>query len=100
MIYDVRQTTAYTYASKVTYAHHVLRLTPLDRAGQHVQAAALDIVPPPIERREGRDFFGNGLPGMNLAEPHDEMIINMAARIVVDAPAELPPDTTPAWEDV
>jgi hypothetical protein len=45
MIYDVRQTTAYTYASKVAYAHHVLRLTPIDRAGQRVQASALDIVP-------------------------------------------------------
>ena len=57
MIYDVRQTTSYTYASKVAYAHHVLRLTPIDRAGQRVQASALDIVPAPVGRREGRDFF-------------------------------------------
>jgi len=40
MIYDVRQTTSYTYASTVAYAHHVLRLSPIDRKGQRVQAAS------------------------------------------------------------
>ena len=81
MIYDVRQTTSYSYASKVAYAHHVLRLTPIDRALQRVQAAALDILPVPVERREGRDFFGNRLTWIDLAEPHDRLVIKVAARI-------------------
>ncbi|HLH90056.1 MAG TPA: transglutaminase family protein [Xanthobacteraceae bacterium] len=100
MIYDVRQTTAYTYASKVAYAHHVLRLTPIDRIGQRVQASALDIVPAPVARREGRDFFGNRLTRIDLAEPHDRMTIRMAARIVVEPVVAPPPETTPAWEEV
>jgi transglutaminase-like putative cysteine protease len=98
MIYDVRQTTSYAYASKVAYAHHVLRLTPIDRTRQRVQAAALDIVPAPVERREGRDFFGNRLTWIELAEPHDRMIIKVAARIAVDTLDAPPPDATPAWE--
>ena len=100
MIYDVRQTTSYAYASKVAYAHHVLRLTPIDRAGQRVQAAALDIVPAPINRREGRDFFGNRLTWIDLAEPHDSMVIKVAARIVVEGADEPSPEETPAWETV
>jgi transglutaminase-like putative cysteine protease len=100
MIYDVRQTASYAYASNVAYAHHVLRLTPIDRAGQRVQAAALDIVPAPINRREGRDFFGNRLTWIDLAEPHDRMVIKVAARIVVEDPGEPSPDETPAWEAV
>jgi transglutaminase-like putative cysteine protease len=100
MIYDVRQTTSYAYASKVAYAHHVLRLTPIDRAGQRVQAAALDIVPAPVNRREGRDFFGNRLTWIDLAEPHDRMVIRVAARIVVDSADEPVPEETPAWESV
>ena len=40
MIYDIRQTTTYRYASPVVYARHVLRLTPIDRVGQRVNAAA------------------------------------------------------------
>ena len=43
MIYDVRQTTSYTYASRVGHAHHVLRLTPIDRTRQPVQATALEV---------------------------------------------------------
>ena len=100
MIYDVRQTTSYTYASRVGYAHHVLRLTPIDRTGQRVQAAALEITPAPAGRREGRDFFGNRLTWIELAEPHDRMTIRVAARIVVDALGEPSPQQTPAWEAV
>jgi transglutaminase-like putative cysteine protease len=100
MIYDVRQTTTYTYASKVAYAHHVLRLTPIDRAGQRVQAAALDIAPAPVGRREGRDFFGNRLTWVDLGAPHDRMVIKVAARIVVEELPEVLPDATPAWEAV
>jgi transglutaminase-like putative cysteine protease len=100
MIYDVRQTTTYGYASKVAYAHHVLRLTPIDRAGQRVQASALDIMPAPVARREGRDFFGNRVTLIDLAEPHERMIIKVAARMVVEHQDEPSPGATPAWEDV
>jgi transglutaminase-like putative cysteine protease len=100
MIYDVRQTTTYQYASNVAYAHHVLRLTPIDRAGQRVQASALDIVPAPVARRESKDFFGNRLTLIDLAEPHDRMIIKVAARMTVEHRDEPSSDATPAWEEV
>ena len=45
MIYDVRQSTTYDYASPVAYARHVLRLTPINRDGQRVHVAALEIDP-------------------------------------------------------
>ncbi len=100
MIYDVRQVTAYSYASKVTYAHHVLRLTPIDRPGQRVHAAALDVVPAPVERRESHDFFGNRVTRITIDEPHAALTVKVAARMAVDAP-ELPaPGATPAWEAV
>src|SRR5215813_4832548 len=66
MIYDIRQVTTYDYASSVAYARHVLRLTPIDRLGQRVHAAAVDIEPSPIERREGHDFFGNRMTWIEL----------------------------------
>src|SRR5260370_165647 len=59
MIYDIRQTTTYDYASKAAYAHHVLRLMPINRTRQRVHAAAPEISPVPVERREAFDFFGN-----------------------------------------
>jgi transglutaminase-like putative cysteine protease len=100
MIYDIRQTTTYSYASPVAYAHHVLRLMPINRTRQRVHAAALEILPVPVERREGFDFFGNRLTWIGLDEPHDSLAIKFAARVAVEAPVEpLPLDTSP-WEAV
>jgi transglutaminase-like putative cysteine protease len=100
MIYDVRQTTIYHYASPVAYANHVLRLTPIDRKHQRVHAAALDITPTPIERREGQDFFGNRITWITFDQPHDSLTIQVAARIAVDGAVTARSTGTPAWEEV
>jgi transglutaminase-like putative cysteine protease len=100
MIYDIRQTTTYDYASKVTYAHHVLHLMPINRTRQRVHAAALEIFPVPVERREGFDFFGNHVTWIGLEEPHDSLSIKVAARVAVEAPADPAPLATPPWEEV
>jgi transglutaminase-like putative cysteine protease len=100
VIYDVRQSTTYHYASPVAYAHHTLRLTPIDREGQRVHAAALDITPSPVERREGSDFFGNRLTWIALDSPHESLTVRVAARIAVQVRAKLFSAITPAWETV
>jgi transglutaminase-like putative cysteine protease len=99
VIYDVRQLTTYRYASPAAHAHHVLRLTPIDRDGQRVHAAALDVTPTPVERKEGRDFFGNRMTRIVLDEPHDTFTVRVAARVTVDR-ADPGPLATPAWEAV
>jgi transglutaminase-like putative cysteine protease len=96
MIYDVRQATVYHYASPVAYAHHVLRLTPIDRPDQRVHAAALDIEPQPVERREGLDFFGNRITWVVLDEPHDTLTVKVQARIAVERTTAAV--ATPPWE--
>jgi len=100
VIYDIRQTTTYSYASPVAYSRHVLRLTPIDRAGQRVHAAALDIEPAPIERREGGDFFGNRMTSIELDQPHDTLSVRVAARVAVKRDAVVAEAATPSWEDV
>jgi transglutaminase-like putative cysteine protease len=100
MIYDVRQVTAYSYASKVTYARHVLRLTPVDRPGQRVHAAALELDPSPVERREGQDFFGNRVTWITIDEPHEELTVRVAARLAVEGAEPVAANATPAWETV
>jgi transglutaminase-like putative cysteine protease len=100
MIYDVRQTTTCAYASPVAHAHHVLRLTPIHRDGQRVHVASLQIVPEPLHRREGQDFFGNRLTWIEIEEPHKTLTVKLAARVTVDAAAEIAALATPAWETV
>jgi transglutaminase-like putative cysteine protease len=100
VIYDVRQTTTCAYASPVAHARHVLRLTPIPRPGQRVHVAALQIIPEPINRREGRDFFGNRLTWVEIEEPHRTLTVKLAARVTVDTAAEFNPLATPAWDAV
>ena len=100
MIYDVRQTTTYLYASPVAYARHVLRLTPIDRSGQRVHATALEVEPTPIARREGQDFFGNRMTWIELDQPHDMLSVRVAARVTVEQNGAPAADTTPPWEEI
>jgi transglutaminase-like putative cysteine protease len=100
MIYDVRQTTVCVYASPVAHAHHVLRLMPINRSGQRVQVASLQIAPEPQHRREGEDFFGNRLTWIDVEEPHDTLTVKLTARVNIDAVIEPEPLSTPAWEAV
>jgi transglutaminase-like putative cysteine protease len=99
MIYDVRQSTIYHYASPVSYAHHVLRLMPVDREHQRVHAAALEITPTPVACREGRDFFGNRITWIGFNQPHDMLTVRVAARIAVDRKVSARRDSPP-WENV
>ena len=83
----------------------MLRLTPVSRDGERVHIAALQIVPEPMHRREGQDFFGNRLTWIELNEPHDTLTVKLSARVAVDPPPCPPsqaaaPLTTPAWETV
>ena len=98
MIYDIRQVTTYHYASSVAHARHVLRLTPIDRMGQRVHAAAVDMEPAPVERREGHDFFGNRMTWIELNQPHDTLSVRVAARVAVKR--DIVMEASPAWEDV
>ena len=100
MIYDVRQTSFSKYASEVSHARHILRLTPIDRAGQRVQASTLDISPAPAERVEGRDFFGNRVTWILMDAPHTELTVNVAARIVVAPSQAANEEKGSAWEIV
>jgi transglutaminase-like putative cysteine protease len=100
VIYDLRQTTVYAYASPVAYAHHVLRLTPINRMRQRVHAAALEVEPVPAERREGHDFFGNHLTWIRLDRPHDELVIKLIARVTVEHFSAADVGPTPRWQDV
>ncbi len=101
MLYDVRQTTTYSYDVPVRVARQVLRMTPTDRPGhQRVIAHVLDLLPEPGEMEQGTDFFGNGLTWMTLDQPHDFLQITTRSRVDVDA-LELPdPLTTLSVDDI
>lgn len=86
MLYDIRQTTTYSYTVPVRVARQVLRMTPVDRLGhQHVIAHMLDLSPEAAEIEHGSDFFGNGLTWLTLEQPHDYLEISTRSRVEVTA---------------
>lgn len=97
MLYDIRQTTSYSYGGPVRATRQVLRLSPVDRKGhQHVVMHMLDISPRPSELERGRDFFGNGVAFMVMDAPHDRLEICSRSRVEVNV-APLPdPAMTPS----
>ncbi|TCT07972.1 transglutaminase-like putative cysteine protease [Aquabacter spiritensis] len=84
MLYDIRQTTTYSYGAPVRAARQVMRMTPVDRGPhQHVIANMLDTRPAPSEAEHGTDFFGNAICYVTFDTPHERLDITMRARIEV-----------------
>ncbi|MGU3495992.1 transglutaminase N-terminal domain-containing protein [Xanthobacteraceae bacterium A53D] len=101
MLYDIRQTTSYSYAGPVRATRQVLRLSPVDRHGhQQVQLHALDVSPRPSELERGLDFFGNGIAWLVMDAPHDRLEITTRSRVDVNVAQVPDPAATPGVAQV
>lgn len=88
MIYDIRLTISHRYAVPAGNGRHVLRVLPrVLQNRQRVTAQLVQAFPPPDERLDGVDFFGNAQSMITQAEPHQSMTIRMSSRVEVTAPA-------------
>ena len=92
MLYEIRQLIECSYASLVPFAQHIVRIKPVDRPGQRLLSAIVDITPQPILRSESIDFFGNYSVRLDLDTPHDRLRIQVLARVEVEAQLPLLPE--------
>ncbi|TCK30413.1 transglutaminase-like putative cysteine protease [Ancylobacter aquaticus] len=99
MKYDIHQSTAYSYASAVPVARHVVRMVPVERPNQRVVASHFAVEPEPVEWTETRDFFGNKVVHIRIETPHRSFIVKTRARVEVTAPPEVAPGSGPSWEE-
>lgn len=81
MRYDIRLSIDYTYASPVGRGRHLLRLMPQCTPQQRRISGQLTINPPPDERTDRLDFFGNEVVDVIHTTPHSEMMFTVNARI-------------------
>ena len=56
---------------------------------QRVVAASIVFDPLPVERTDGRDFFGNGVVAVAYRETHATLKVGMSARVLVDADSSM-----------
>ncbi|MBR0647306.1 transglutaminase family protein [Plastoroseomonas hellenica] len=100
MLYRLRHTTRYVYASPVDLAAHVLHLTPRALPGQRVLSAALISRPAAARLTAGFDHFGNPVTRIFLEGSHAEFEVTAEAMVDVGFPAPPPAAATFAWESV
>ncbi|MBL8560880.1 MAG: transglutaminase family protein [Gemmobacter sp.] len=79
MRYDIRLTIDYRYQVASDHVRNMLRLLPSDGPNQRVTARLLTIAPPPDERRDGVDFFGNATSSVVWHEPVDQITLHLRA---------------------
>ena len=82
MIYDIKLRFGYDYGGMAGAGRHLVRVMPLDLAGQQRLVAGLVTIDPrPDERRDGWDFFGNHRVEFSFRTAHDSLDLVMQARV-------------------
>jgi transglutaminase-like putative cysteine protease len=98
--YKITHTTKYVYSEPVPVCHNQVHLAPRDLAHQKCTEFALLLNPPPPNRENRLDYFGNQVDYFSILEPHLGLTVTASSLIEVQ-PATVPaPKTTPAWEEV
>ncbi len=100
MIFKVRHTTRYSYASPVDLAAHMVHLRPRALPWQQVLDTTLTVTPRAARRRDGVDHFGNQVTWLFLDLPHPEFEVTTEATVAVRFPAPPAAAATPPWEQV
>lgn len=96
--YAVRHQTHYAYANPVDLGFHILRLTPLDVAGQKIETQQLTIDPRPDQFVAFIDHFGNAVHYASVESMHGQFSVTLDA--VVEVARAVPGRPGPAWEAV
>lgn len=89
MNYDIHFCTAYTYGAAVTDNLNALRVRPATTSTQRLDDFHVRLDP---EARMHRhvDYFGTEVIEFGVARPHDHLVIDVRARVVVSEPPEAP----------
>jgi transglutaminase-like putative cysteine protease len=98
--YTVEHETSYTYRVAVSQSWQLAHLTPLELPWQKVLKHELAIEPPPDERHERHDAFGNRVTHFGIHGPHPLLGVRMICDVEVGDRAD--PRAAPelAWEAV
>ena len=97
----IEHETRYAYTAPVSQSWQLARLTPRTLAWQTPLSHALHIEPPPNERHDARDCFGNSVTHFALHGAHRVLRVRMQCTVEVGARASLDVgDAADSWESV
>ncbi|HLH01565.1 MAG TPA: transglutaminase family protein [Bryobacteraceae bacterium] len=99
MIYQVSHKTIYRYRSPVSFGNHVACLSPRSLPHHACEWSELQIDPPPSNRHERIDYFGNRLTLFSISDPHSELKVEARSRVNVDSEFRKWGDASASWEE-
>jgi len=97
--YHIEHTTWYAYAAPVAQSWQLARLTPRSLPWQRLLTHSLYIDPPPDERHETIDCFGNTVEHFALHGAHRRLRVRMQCTVEVGERPSCDADDSP-WEEV
>lgn len=97
--YRVEHETRYAYAAPVAQSWQLARLTPRVLPWQRPLAVSLAIDPPPDERHDTADSFGNSVTHFALHGAHRRLSVRMQCTVEVSERRACPP-VEASWEAV
>lgn len=98
MLYEIQHRTTYVYDEPVTISHHLARLAPRHMASQHCVQHEVTIEPPPADRAEHVDYFGNRVLFFAIRSAHRRLTVTATSRVEVAARRSPAGAESPAWE--
>ena len=101
MLLHVTHETRYEYAPPVETAQHLAHLKPLATDSQRLVSHKLSIDPPPAQRSEQADLYGNTRAFLALEATHDKLVVTAESVVETSVPV-LPPAVARElpWESV
>ncbi len=100
MRYQIEHTTRYDYAEPVSRSWQLARLLPRALPWQHLVSHALRVDPPPDERHDVIDSFGNTVTHFSLHGAHRWLRVQMECTVDVGDRPALPEAGETTWEVV
>ncbi len=98
--YRVSHRTTYSYPHAVSLSHHLAHMLPRTTPWQTVEESDVLLSPAPATYHEARDYFGNHYAYFAFEAPHEALSVEAIMSVRVRPPANISPQSTPAWETV
>ena len=84
MRYEVRHTTHYKYANRVTRCYNLANVVPRNTQRQRCLKNRVTVSPQPAAMHKRTDYFGNKAYHSEIQKPHTELIITAQSEIQID----------------
>ncbi len=99
-VYHVEHETRYAYRVPVAQSWQLAHLTPRRLPWQKLLSHGLEIEPPPDERHESRDAFGNGVTHFGVHGPHPLLRVRMTCEVEISDRPDAAARAPLGWEAV